>query len=108
MQKEWALLEDIVLLKQADSIGTGLFTENPFAEYLLALKEKMKEETVPLTIKDLPVGGADLETVGIEPRFRAEVLRTLLEQQADEGARRDRAFLLAEALRVAKELRRKA
>jgi len=108
VQKEWVLLEDIVLLKQADSIGTGLFTENPFAEYLLALKEKMKEENVPLTIKDLPVGGADLETVGIEPRFRAEVLRTLLEQQADEGARRDRAFLLAEAQRIAKELRRKA
>ena len=107
VQREWDYLEDIVLLKHADSVGTGLFTENVFAKELSELKKKMAEEGVPLRVKDLPVKGGDLEALGIEPHLRAEVLNTLLERQADEGAFRDREHLLRETARIAEELRRK-
>lgn len=107
VRQEWDLLEDIVLLKHADSIGTGYFTENEFGTALLELKKKMAAEGVPIRIKDLPIKGGELEALGIEPALRAEVMKTLLERQADEGAIRTHDHLLAEALRVAQELRRK-
>lgn len=108
VQQEWDLLEDIARLKHADSVGTGVFTHNEYADDLLALKKQMAEEGVPLTVKDLAIKGEELEELGIEPALRSEVLRTLLERQADEGANRSHEFLLAEAVRVAEELRRKA
>ena len=107
VQREWDLLEDIVALKHADSVGTGYFERNIFADELLALKEKMKEEGVPVKIKDLPIRGDALEKWGIEPRLRSAVLRTLLERQADEGALRDAGHLEKEAICIAEELRRK-
>lgn len=107
VQKEWNLLEDIVLLKHADSVGTGYFTENVYADALLDLKKKMAEERVPLRVRDLSIRGGELEALGIEPALRAEVLNTLLERQADEGAIRTHDHLLAEAVHVAEELRRK-
>ena len=106
VQREWDLLEDIVALKHADSVGTGYFTENVFADRLLALKGQMQKEGVPVKIADLPVKGNDLEELGIEPRLRSAVLRTLLERQADEGAMRDKERMKKEAVRIAEELRR--
>ena len=106
VQKEWEVLEDIVALKHADSVGTGFFTENVYAATLLELKRNMAEEQVPLRVKDLPIKGNELEGLGIEPALRAEVLNTLLERQADEGAIRTHEHLLAEAVHVAAELRR--
>ena len=107
VQREWDLLEDIVLLKQADSVGTGYFHDNPYADALLALKEKMRAEGVPLRVTDLPIKGSELEGLGIEPALRSTVLRTLLERQADEGASRDAEWMRREAVRIAEELRRK-
>ena len=106
VQREWDLLEDIVALKHADSVGTGYFTENVFADRLLALKGQMQKEGVPVKVADLPVKGNDLEELGIEPRLRSAVLRTLLERQADEGAMRDKERMKKEAVRIAEELRR--
>jgi len=107
VQREWDLLEDIVALKDADSVGTGCFQENQYGHYLLVLKEKMAAEGVPLKIRDLAIGGTDLERLGIEEPIRGELLATLLERQADEGARRDRESLLKEVPHVAEEIRRK-
>lgn len=107
VQREWDLLEDIVALKHADSVGTGFFEKNIYADRLLDLKEKMAKEGVPLRVKDLPIKGEELESLGIEPPLRSAVLRTLLERQADEGAIRDAEHLKKEAVNIAKELRRK-
>ena len=107
VQREWDLLEDIVALKDADSVGTGCFTENRYGHQLLALKEKMAAEGVPVKIKDLPIRGDELASLGVEESIRGEVLSTLLERQADEGARRDRESVLAEVPRIAAEIRRK-
>ena len=107
VQREWDLLEDIVALKHADSLGTGYFTQNVFADRLLALKAQMKEEGVPVKISDLPLKGNELEALGVEPHLRSAVLRTLLERQADEGASRDRERMKKEAIHIAEELRRK-
>ncbi|HCU55737.1 MAG TPA: hypothetical protein DIC18_00200 [Clostridiales bacterium] len=106
VQREWDLLEDIVALKHADSVGTGYFTENIYAEHLLALKREMAQEKVPIRIKDLPIKGGELESLGIEPCLRSAVLRALLEEQADENANRDPEYLKKEAVRIAKEIRR--
>ena len=107
VQREWDLLEDIVALKHADSVGTGFFDRNVFADNLIALKRQMAEEGVPITIKDLPIKGSELEALGIEPKLRSAVLRTLLERQADENALHDAEHLRREALQIATELRRK-
>ena len=107
VQREWDLLDDIVALKNADSVGTGYFEKNEFGEALLTLKEKMKEEGVPIKVTDLPLKGGELEELGIEPQLRSAVLRTILERQADEGASRDVRKMRNEAVRVAEELRRK-
>ena len=107
VQREWDLLEDIVALKNADSVGTGYFARNEFGEALLALKEKMKEEKVPVKVTDLSIKGSELEGLGIEPQLRSLVLRTLLERQADEGAIREADWMRKEAVRIAEELRRK-
>jgi len=101
--REWDYLEDIVALKNADSVGTGFFTENAFGNYLLALKQKLKEEGVPVKIKDLPVSGEDLVRLGIPETLRGTVMKTLLERLAIEGAKRDRDSALKEAIRIAKE-----
>ena len=107
VQREWDLLEDICALKHADSVGTGYFTQNVFAEKLLALKEQMKQEGVPVKIADLPLKGNELEALGVEPPLRSAVLRTLLERQADEDAIRDKEHMKKEAVRIAEEIRRK-
>lgn len=107
VQREWDLLEDIVALKDADSVGTGCFTENKYGHYLLRLKEKMAAEGVPVKIKDLPIKGEELAALGVEEPIRGELLLTLLERLADEGARRDRESVLAEVPRIAAEIRRK-
>ena len=106
VQREWDLLEDIVALKHADSVGTGYFTENVFGNNLLALKKQMEQEGVPVTVKDLPLKGGELEALGVEPRLRSAVLRTLLERQADQDALRDKEHLEKQAIRIAEELRR--
>ena len=107
VQREWDILEDICALKHADSVGTGYFTQNVFAEKLLALKEQMKQEGVPVKIADLPLKGNELEALGVEPPLRSAVLRTLLERQADEDAIRDKEHMKKEAVRIAEEIRRK-
>lgn len=107
VQREWDLLEDIVALKNADSVGTGYFTKNLFAERLLEIKEEMRAEGVPLKVSDLPVKGNELESLGIEPPIRSAVLRTLLTRQADVGAMRDPERLRKDAVMIAEEIRRK-
>ena len=106
VQREWDVLEDIVSLKHADSVGTGCFEKNIYAEELLALKARMREEGVPLRVKDLPIKGEELETLGIEPSLRSKALETLLERQADAGARHDAESVRKELVRITEELRR--
>lgn len=101
--REWDYLEDIVALKNADSVGTGYFKENEFGNYLLSLKKKLKEEGVPTSIRALPVKGADLIRLGVPEEKRSTVLRVLLERLAIEGVKRDRESALKEAERIAKE-----
>jgi len=105
--REWDYLEDIVALKNADSVGTGYFTENEFGNYLLTLKERLKAEGVPTSVRELPIGGEDLVRLGVPEERRAVVLRTLVERLAIEGARRDRESALTEAMRIWKETEEK-
>lgn len=91
--REWDVLEDLVAIKNADSVGTGCFTENVFANRLLELKRRMKEEGVFVSVRQLPVRGGDLAALGIEERLRAAVLNGLLEKQALAGAKRDKESL---------------
>ena len=106
--REWDYLEDIVALKNADSIGTGYFKENEFGNYLLELKEKMRAEGVPTSLKELPVNGEDLVRLGVPEELRAHVLTTLLERLAIEGVKRDRDSALKEAVHIWKETEEKS
>jgi len=105
--REWDLLSDIVALKNADSVGTGVFTENEFGNYLLALKGRLQAEGVPTSVKELPITGDDLIEINVPKERRAIVLKTLVERLAIEGARRDRESVLKEAVRILKETEEK-
>ena len=105
--REWDYLEDLVRIKNADSVGTGCFQENVFANRLLAIKEQMKEEGVYICVKQLPVRGGDLADLGVEEAKRAAVLEALLERQALAGAKRDKESLMKLVPEIAKEVRRR-
>lgn len=105
--REWNYLEDLVAIKNADSVGTGCFTENVFANRLIEIKNQMKEEGVFLSVKQLPVRGGDLARIGVEENLRAAVLGELLERQAILGAKRDKESLMKQIPEILKELKRR-
>lgn len=105
--REWNYLEDLVAIKNADSVGTGCFKENVFANRLLEIKRQMKEEGVFISVKQLPVRGGDLAALGVEEAKRAAVLEALLERQAILGAKRDKESLMKMIPEIVKEVQRR-
>ena len=79
IQRNHDIIDDLAALKNADGAARGFDTEtNPSAERLLALRDKMIAEGVPMTLKDLKVGGEDLLSLPIPANKRSEALKSLL------------------------------
>lgn len=71
-------IEDIIMLMKADAIGTGKVKENEInlpieREYLY-----MKENNIPLSLKDLKINGHDLINLGITGVKIKEILNEML------------------------------
>lgn len=101
--KNYAYYELLVLLKQADYSGCkDDLGECPTLTKWAGILQKMREEGVPFTLKELAVRGDAL--AGIVPRERTgEVLGKLLLWCARDGRRNEREALLKEAKRLAEE-----
>ncbi len=53
---------------------------------MVAIRNKMVAEGVPMTVKELKVGGEDLLTLPIPPNKRSEALKSLLIAAATDPA----------------------
>lgn len=72
-------IPDLITLKIADwDAGGNRFGVSPSAVRLEKTYKSLAQEGVPLTVKDLPVKGEELEGLGIPPHERSEALKELL------------------------------
>ena len=101
------ILEDILALFEADSIGTGYFTSSRTAERLRKIYAKMLEEKVPMSIKELAVNGKDLQELGIEGREIGQTLSELWDMALRNSVPNERERLLEIAEKKAKYLSNK-
>lgn len=87
IQRNYDIADDLAALKNADGAARG-FDEfsNPSAERMVAIRNKMVAEGVPMTVKELKVGGEDLLTLPIPPNKRSEALKSLLIAAATDPA----------------------
>lgn len=85
VQEHIDILEDLYLIKDADSKGSGIaYVSNPSIERLKNTYSQMISEGVPFGIKDLKVKGKDLEI--LPPKERGRVMNALLKECALEGS----------------------
>lgn len=76
-----SVLKPLLLLKQADFIGSGKMNGIcPTVTKLNNVYEEMLADGTPFTVKDLKVNGKDLQNLKIEERRRGEILKSLLTQ----------------------------
>ena len=87
IQRNYDIIDDLAALKNADGSARGFGEEtNPSAVRLLAVRGKMIAEGVPMTVKELKVGGEDLLSLPIPPNKRSEALKSLLSAAATDPA----------------------
>ena len=73
------ILDDLLKVKQADFSGcTDDLSIAPTVRKWQAILEKMKEEKVPFSLRELPVTGKEVLDCGIPPKFVSLVLNALL------------------------------
>ncbi len=94
VQEHCDILDELILLKQADSLGTGMFTDNVFTAKLTRAREIMREEGVPFSIGELKVNGKDLIDMKVPETMRAEALEYVLAECSVKGAKLDRVSQL--------------
>lgn len=81
--KNHDILDDLIELKKADFIAHGKEEgESPSALRLMSVKNKMVEQGVAFSLKELPIGGNDLVELKVKPSLRAKLLNSLLEHGA--------------------------
>lgn len=90
VQEHSDILDKLVLLKQADSMGTGMFTENIFIVKLTQARDLMRAEGVPFKINELKIKGQDLIDLNVSETMRAEALAYVLAECAVKDAKIDR------------------
>ncbi len=97
-----AVIDDLCDLMDVDAIASiGAITRpNRVRETL----KRMREEGVPMSVKELCVSGEDLIALGIEERARADVMTALLEDSALNPILMDRDKALAYLKKAAERL----
>ncbi len=75
------LIDDLAELMRADKIGTGkIAAEDIPQNRLVAVRNKMLDEGVPLTLSDLEISGADLTDMGYEGKDVGDLLSDAFRQ----------------------------
>ncbi len=99
--KNHALFDDLLLLKQADfSACKDCICVAPFVAKYTAIREKMKEEGAPFTLKELNVRGDELIAAGFEPQSVGSALNALLNDCACNIVKNEKGALLSYAIKV--------
>lgn len=83
------IIPELVALKNADRLGSGLRTDpSPAGERLLRTLEEMKSEGVAFSVKELKITGNDV--MQLPPELRGYALKSLLRQNAFDPSVRTR------------------
>lgn len=89
VQENVGILDELLALKEADSKGSGMpEAKNPTAARIRSVYEDMVREGVPFSIKDLKVGGNDLDS--LPEAKRGSVLKEILVECAVNPQMNDR------------------
>jgi hypothetical protein len=100
------LLDDLLDLRSADDVGSGLPADEPRTAELRRRCREQLEARVPLGRGDLAVDGHDVAgALGIPPGPRlGRILDRLTDRVVDDPALNDRAVLLALARAIGRNL----
>ncbi len=91
VQAKYKEIPDLITLKIADWNAGGVRTGVcPSAERLRRVYDELIVEGVPFEIRDLPVSGGELESLGVEPSDRGKILKELLKKSASDDSLRTR------------------
>ena len=100
--RNYAVIDKLIALVRADSAGTGVFDDCPRADRFEATLDKMKQERVPFTLKQLKVNGDDIKSLGLKGESIGRVLGELLDGCVEGRFGNSREELLAAAKRSLK------
>ena len=104
--EHYTLLEELLFIKQADfSACTDDMSIAPTCARWKELLQRMKDEGVPFTLKELAVNGNDVSGLGIPPKHISQILHELLLHTALRPMDNTPQKLLHLALRFANALK---
>ena len=96
-------LPALFALKQADFTACkGDLSPAPTVVKWQNILDKMREEGVPFTLRELAVNGRDLKAAGVPERKTASILHELLLFCSEDGSRNEKSLLLRHAANMMK------
>ena len=100
--KNYEYFDELMLLKQADfSACKDELSPAPTVVKMQGILQKMKDEGVPLTIKELKVKGDDLIKAGVKKELVGKTLEGIILECAVNRVKNEKSALIACALRLA-------
>ncbi|MBQ0099195.1 MAG: hypothetical protein KBS91_01445, partial [Firmicutes bacterium] len=96
--KNNSIINKLLLLFQADYSGCkDDLNVAPLVEKWSEIMEKMKQENIPFSIRELNVNGLDLQRIGIKKAETSKVLDSLLKCVCDLEIKNEKNSLLKKA-----------
>lgn len=71
------IFDDLLELMKADCIATGYWQESKTADKLKAIYSEMLENGIPMSIKQMNIGGADLQALGYKGEEIGKMLKEI-------------------------------
>lgn len=103
--RNYGILDKLLFLKQADfSACKDDLSVAPSVTKITCILQKMKDEGVPLTLKQLAVKGDELIAAGVKKELTGKTLQRLLEDCAVGTVKNEKTALLNYAVRVANSI----
>lgn len=94
-------IDDYVCLRRADGIATNPTNyDDSSALRILAIKEQMKKDELPISIKDLPINGNDLLKMGYEGKQIKQALEETLQRILKSGKKESKEEILRKLRRM--------
>ena len=93
--KHFDIIDDLAELMRADKIATGKVSGQDLGENrLVAIRDKMLKEGVPLTLSDLDISGADLTDMGYEGESVGKILNDVFSKCVMDSRLNNREWLM--------------
>ena len=99
--KNVSVIEDIIALKKADAMATGLVSE-PVTVRIETVYDQMKAEKCPMRLSDLEINGADIFSAypDVKKENMSKILRALLDEVVMNPSLNNKEWLIARAGKI--------